>query len=153
EPAAVVSMIRHQLEAIGSWEDFQRQPLGIDVGAVVPADVRASLDALPSSVHLLGDRVPLDYQVDRGRSTVRLWLREGQARRLQPRDLPEFDRPVTFAVRRRGEVLEADTIEAMRHLLRETERRPRRDESPPHRGGRRGAVRGMRGRGPRRRRR
>ncbi|MGH7584158.1 MAG: DEAD/DEAH box helicase, partial [Gemmatimonadales bacterium] len=45
EPAAVVSMIRHQLEAIGSWEDFQRQPLGIDVGAVVPADVRASLDA------------------------------------------------------------------------------------------------------------
>src|SRR2546426_1814197 len=64
--------------------------LDLDVDAAIPADVRAALEALPSSLHLYGDRVPLEYEVDQGRGVARLRLKEGQARRLQARDLPPF---------------------------------------------------------------
>ena len=67
---------------------------------MIAEDERRVLEALPSSVHLYGDRVPVDYEVERGVGVVRLRLKEGQARRLQPSDLPPFDRPVRFTVLR-----------------------------------------------------
>jgi len=41
-----------------------------------------------------------DYEVEQGVGVVRLRLKEGQARRLQPRDVPPLDRPVRFTVLR-----------------------------------------------------
>src|SRR5438309_2683943 len=89
-----------QLEGVSSWDDFINTRLVLDVDAAIPQGVRHELDALPSSIHLYGDRVPVDYEVERGAGVIRLRLKEGQARRLQPRDLPPLDRPVRFTVLR-----------------------------------------------------
>jgi hypothetical protein len=60
----------------------------------------------------------VDYEVEQGIGVVRLRLREGQARRLQSRDLPAFDRPVRFTVLRgKRDALRADTIEELRRQL------------------------------------
>ena len=80
--------------------------------------MRAALEGLPSSLHLYGDRVPLDYEVEQGRGVARLRLKEGQARRLQARDLPPFDRPLRFTVvRGKREALRADSLEELRRQL------------------------------------
>src|SRR5207245_2539364 len=96
----LTARLAQQLAAVASWDDFINTRLTLDVEEVVPAEVRHQLDALPASIHLYGDRVPLDYEVEQGRGVIRLRLREGQARRLQPRDVPALDRPVRFTVLR-----------------------------------------------------
>jgi len=100
----------------------------------VPPDARAPLDQLPASVHVLGDRIPLSYEIEPTGGVVRLRLKEGQARRLRPRDLPALDRPVRFTVLRgRGETVRADGLDDLRRQLaalppaeRRTSRRSRR---------------------------
>jgi len=107
-----------QLAGVQSWDQFLHTPLTLEVDAEVPVRMRDALDALPSSVHLYGDRVPVDYEVERGTGVVRLRLKEGQARRLQPSDLPAFDRPVRFTVLRgRREAVRADSLEELRTRL------------------------------------
>src|SRR5439155_1435357 len=80
--------LRAQLARVGSWDAFINARLVLDVDEMVPEAERRALEALPASVHLYGDRVPVDYEVEQGIGVVRLRLKEGQARRLQPRDLP-----------------------------------------------------------------
>jgi hypothetical protein len=124
-PAAVQARIVDQLQAVRSWDDFLATRLAVDVDHEIPADVRQRLDALPTSLHLFGDRVAIDYEVEPvGAGTaevvgvVRLRLKEGQARRLQPRDVPTLDRPVRFIVLRgRREAVRADTLEDLRRQL------------------------------------
>ena len=107
-----------QLEGVSSWDDFVNTRLVLDVDAVIPQTVRHELDALPASIHLYGDRVPVDYEVEQGAGVIRLRLKEGQARRLQPRDLPPLDRPVRFTVLRgKREAVRADTLEDLRRQL------------------------------------
>ncbi len=107
-----------QLATVESWQQFLATRLTLDVDAAVPAAERQALEALPASVHLYGDRVPLDYEVEQGVGVVRLRLKEGQARRLQARDLPPFDRPVRFTVLRgKREAVRADTVEELRRQL------------------------------------
>ncbi len=96
----------------------------------MPPDARAPLDELPASVHVLGDRIPLLYEVEPTGGVVRLRLKEGQARRVRPQDLPALDRPVRFTVLRgRGEAVRADGLEDLRRQLATlppAERRPSR---------------------------
>ena len=107
-----------QLEGVSSWDDFVNTRLVLDVDALIPQTVRQELDALPASIHLYGDRVPVDYEVEQGAGVIRLRLKEGQARRLQPRDLPPLDRPVRFTVLRgKREAVRADTLEDLRRQL------------------------------------
>lgn len=107
-----------QLATVASWDQFLATRLTLDVDAVIPAAEREALEALPGSVHLYGDRVPLDYEVEQGVGVVRLRLKEGQARRLQARDLPPFDRPVRFTVLRgKREAVRAETVEELRRQL------------------------------------
>ncbi len=73
-----------QLARVGSWDEFINARLVLDVDEIVPESERSALEALPASVHLYGDRVPVDYEVEQGVGVVRLRLKEGQARRLQP---------------------------------------------------------------------
>ena len=84
----------------------------------IPAEVRARLDALPVSIHLYGDRVAVEYDVEQEAGVARLQLKEGQARRLQAGDLPAFDRPLRFTVLRgKRPAVRADSLEDLRRQL------------------------------------
>ena len=117
-PGLQVDRLMERLAHVGSWDDFIATRLELDVDGVVPAETRAGLEALPSSVHLHGDRVPLDYEVEQGRGVARLRLKEGQARRLRARDLPPLDRPVRFTVTRgKREAVRANDLQELRTRL------------------------------------
>jgi hypothetical protein len=131
----LAAQLVRQLEGVAGWEAFVHRRLALDPDAIVPAEVRAELDALPSSLHLYGDRVPLDYDVEPGAGVVRLRLKEGQARRLRPDDLPVLDRPVRFTViRGKRPAIQAASLEDMRRQLTQL---PRSERSHTTRGGRR----------------
>ena len=105
----------------------------------------------PASLHLRGDTAPLAYEVRDGHGIVRVSLREGQARRLRESDLPVLDRPLVFAVRRRGDVIQAETVAALQDLL-ERSGPPavgRNDHVVKRHQPHRGESKGFRGRGPR----
>jgi hypothetical protein len=107
-----------QFAQVASWDGFINTRLAIDVDQLIPEAERRALEALPASVHLYGDRVPVDYEVEQGGGVVRLRLKEGQARRLQPRDLPPFDRPVRFTVvRGKREAVRSDSLDDLRRQL------------------------------------
>jgi hypothetical protein len=138
---AIRGLLRQQLESISSWDGFLATPLTLDPEALVPAAERHHLDSLPGTVRIQGDAVALEYRVEQGEGIVRLRLREGQARRLNERDLPALDRPLRFEVMRSGEdPLQADTLAELHQLLRQPRRRARAHQRRPvrsRRGGRR----------------
>jgi hypothetical protein len=109
-----------QLTAVDSWDAFINARLVLDPDHAIPESERIRLDALPSSIFLYGDRAPVDYDVEPGvGGVVRVRLKEGQARRLHPRDLPPFDRPVRFTVTRgKHEAVRASSIDELRSSLR-----------------------------------
>jgi hypothetical protein len=113
----VRALVRAQLGDVASWDDFQHTPVRLDVAAIIPGDLRTHLDALPASIRIYGDAAPLEYEVRDGNGIVRVRLREGQARRLRESDLPVLDRPLVFAMRRKGEALHAETLADLRALL------------------------------------
>jgi len=117
--ARLAEQIAAQVTAVHSWDSFIGTRIILDPDAAIPADERERLDALPSSVFLYGDRVPVDYDVEHGVGVIRLRLKEGQARRLQPKDLPPFDRPVRFTVTRgKHEAVRAGSLDELRQGLR-----------------------------------
>ncbi len=117
-PGAVWLSLRRQLDTVTSWGEFLETPLRLSLD-VIPESRRRSLDALPASVHLLGDRVPLGYDIEDGIAIARVRLREGQARRIRPTDLPRLDRPIHFAVMRgKREVSKARSLDELRAVLR-----------------------------------
>lgn len=135
-PAAIREQLVRQLAGVGGWQDFLRAALDLDPAARVPEAERARLAALPGSVRLFGDTLALHYEVEDGAGVVRLHLREGQARRLRPQDLPRLDRPLRFAVLRGSRpALEADTLEALDEAMERAGREERRARlrSPKHR--------------------
>jgi ATP-dependent helicase HrpA len=114
----LAAKLGEQLQHVGSWDEFINTRIVLDVEADIPAPVRAELEALPSSLHLLGDRIPVEYEIEKGRGVVQLRLKEGQARRLRSRDLPPFDRPVRFTVLRgKREAVRAETLEDLQRQL------------------------------------
>jgi hypothetical protein len=152
-PGEVRARVRRQLEGVRSWEDFLHSRIGLELRELIDDETRERLESLPGRLHLRGDAVPLDYEVEAGVGVARVRLREGQARRLRQDELPPLDRPIRFAVQRGGHPpIQADTIPALQSALK---RAPEPDdESPPHfadRGGRRrGGRRGNARRGGRR---
>jgi hypothetical protein len=94
--------------------------LVLDPDALIPERKRLELGRLPSSIHILGDRVPLTYELEGGVPVVGVRLREGQARRLRRRDIPQLDRPIRFSVQRgRREVARASSIDELRQRVRD----------------------------------
>jgi hypothetical protein len=121
-----LAALRAQLRRVRSWDDFIETRLVIDVAQQVPAETRERLEALPASIHLFGDRLAIDYEVERGTGVARLRLREGHARRLRDDDLPRLDRPVRFTVLRgKREAVRADTLAELRDKLRSLPSRER----------------------------
>jgi len=154
--AALRELLVAQLQEVDSWTVFERTPVLLDLGALVPAAERAALEALPATVRLKGDTVPIEYEIDRnGDAVARLRLREGQARQLTMADLPPLDRPTRFVVARGDDPpILADSLPGLQAELRKP--RPHRKHLQPdrddgrHRGGGRGAggPRGRGGKGP-----
>ncbi|MGH7533281.1 MAG: DEAD/DEAH box helicase, partial [Gemmatimonadales bacterium] len=118
-PAALREWARAELVGVKSWPEFLDRRLRLDPADLVDGDVRDRLLSLPNAVRVLGDAVPVEYEIEPGvGGVVRLRLREGQARRIQPRDVPTLDRPVRFAaVRGNHPPLLADSPGALRELL------------------------------------
>jgi len=115
----IAELLLLQLEHVRSWDEFLEARLTLDVDAILPAAARGELDLLPASIHLHGDRIPLEYGVEPGGGVVRLRLKEGQARRLRATDLPAFDRPVRFMVLRgKRETVRADSLADLERQLR-----------------------------------
>ena len=138
----VTAQLATQLGRIGSWEEFINTRVALDPEAAIPEGVRRGLDALPSSLHLYGDQVPVDYEVEQGVGVVRLRLKEGQARRLQPSDVPRFDRPVRFTVvRGKRDAVRASSLEELRQALSGLSKDERQRLVRGGRGGRRGRRR------------
>jgi len=138
---ALRERIRGQLEGVTTWETFLGRRVRLDPLALAPAEDRQRLMGLPSMVRLLGDAIPLDYQVEDGTGVVELRLREGQLRRLQERDLPLLDRPVRFVVMRgQKPALRGASLDEVREQLR-NEPRERKQERRQFRGPRRGGKR------------
>jgi len=135
-----------QLGEVDSWSRFLATPLALRLDQLVPAAERTRLESLPSMVRLRGDAVPIEYEVEGDVGVARVWLREGQARRLTDDELPELDRPLRLGVGRNGDQpIRAATLRELLRLLRE-QARPRAGhrEARTRRPGRRS--------GPRRRR-
>ncbi|UCG86226.1 MAG: DEAD/DEAH box helicase [Gemmatimonadota bacterium] len=136
DPARVTEQLRSQLAGVNSWNDFLEVDLELDIDRVLAAEDRGRLDELPASAHVLGDRVPLSYELEGGKPIVYIKLRERQAQRLRQRDLPALDRPIRFIVHRgRREILRADSLHQLRDRLRLLWSDTRRGR--PHRRGRR----------------
>jgi hypothetical protein len=113
-PDAIATRLAEQLHDVRSWDGFLRERLSVETADLVDDDTRDRLDALPASVPLLGDRIPLYYEIEHGQPVVRLRLREGKARRLRAGLLSPLDRPVRFTVLRgRNEVLHASSIDEL----------------------------------------
>ena len=120
ESGQLKEQIAAQLHAVTSWDSFIGARIVLDPDQAIPEVDRHRLDALPSSVFLYGDRVPVDYDVEQGiGGVVRLRLKEGQARRLHPKDLPPFDRPVRYTVTRgKHDAVRASSLDELRMGLR-----------------------------------
>lgn len=125
-PHARRAAILAQLDGISSLREFLSRRLWLDLLADVPPAVRQRLDALPSSVRLLGDSVALEYEVEGEAGVAYLRLKEGQAARLRGRDLPQVDRPLRFRVVRGGRVVvTAQSVEELSRAMRRGRRSSR----------------------------
>jgi hypothetical protein len=126
-PDAVAVAIARQLSGVSSWDGFLRTRFQLDVRDFAGDGEREALDELPGSVALLGDRIPLHYDIEHGEPVIRLRLREGKARRLRPGTVPKLDRPIRFSVLRgRQEVLRAGSLDELVTALARSRRRERR---------------------------
>ena len=99
--ASVRAALGKRLSHVRSLEDFNGTHLALTVDEFVPAERRRALEALPAWVDLAGERCALDYEIEDGRSIVRIRLRESLALRISAADVPSLDRPVAFTVMRR----------------------------------------------------
>jgi hypothetical protein len=135
-PEAIRLRLREQLEAVGSWDDFQRTRVALDPAELVDEPTRQRLEALPGMVRIRGDAAPVEYEMQRGEGVARVRLREGQAKRLRADEVPVLDRPLRFAVQRgRHPPILADTVADLQALMR---------RAPPKPEGRRASRHGRR---------
>ncbi len=118
DPDVTHRRIADQIVDVTSLEEFHEARLQLNVAELIPDSARDELDGLPKSAMVYGDRVPLDYEIENREGVVRMRLREGQARRLREKDLPEVDRPLRFTVVRgkRAAVRASDLDELQRAL-------------------------------------
>jgi hypothetical protein len=121
-------LLRAQLESVASWSSFLGARLRVDPAELVDEQTRAALAELPSAARVKGDTIALEYDLEGGSPVVRLRLREGQARRLQSRDLPALDRPLRFeVVRGQQPPLRASTLPGLQAELGRVSRRGPRE--------------------------
>ena len=125
---ALKDRLREQLSQVDTWEGFLATRLSLDPRLLVPEVDREALMQLPSVIRLHGDAVALDYEVEDGVGVVRLRMKEGQAARLHPRDLPALDRPIRFTVVRGSHAaIRAASLPELKAMLRTLPRAGRKE--------------------------
>jgi len=141
--SAVEQAVASQLSAVTSWPAFLETRLDLDVGGFIGSETQRALDALPASLPVHGDRVPLRYMVEDGSGVVEIRLREGKAKRIRPRDIPDFGRPVRFSVLRgKVEVLRTSSVEELHAAIARLPKGTKPNRGGPHRGRPQGRGRG-----------
>jgi hypothetical protein len=116
EEPELAALYEARLDGVDSMDAFLARPLELDLDALLPPEARAPFLALPDTVSVRDEDVGLFYDVEEDeagapRGVVWLQLPEKLARTLVEEELPLFDRPVRFRVRRgrrglvRGETL------------------------------------------------
>ncbi|CAM4510871.1 DEAD/DEAH box helicase [Myxococcus xanthus] len=119
----LTALYEAQLDGVDTLDDFKERPLRLELDALVPPEMRQALLALPDTVEVREQAVPLEYDVERlsdgaPRGVVRLHLPEKLARTLVEEELPLLDRPLRFSVARgRRGVLEARSLLELQELL------------------------------------
>lgn len=105
-------------------EEYRALPLHLDLAGLVPPDERRRLLALPSSIDVRGQAVPVEYDLEERNdgaplAVARLRLPEKLARSLAGAEVPALDRPLRFVVFRgaRGAV-RAASLDELQELLR-----------------------------------
>ena len=142
---ALRSRLEAQLSEVDGWNEFLRTRLTLRADELVPEATRRALDALPSMARIQGDAVAIEYEVERAAAIARLWLREGQARRLREDELPALDRPLRLGVARPdGAAILADTPDELRAALGAARRGPATRGARGDRRGGRSPTRGRR---------
>jgi hypothetical protein len=140
---AIREKLEEQLAEVKSWQDFLRTRLVLEPARMIEVEQRQALERLPGMVRVAGDAVAIQYGLERGSPVARLVLREGQARRLRPSEIPALDRPLRLVVHRgEGPAVEGATIEELIKRL----------DALPRAGRRAGGQAGRRFQGRRRRR-
>lgn len=86
------------VRSVTSYDGFLKTSLTLPVEEWVSGAEREALDRLPASITLLGDRIPIVYDIDGGVPVARIRVREGRARRLRTKHLPRLDRPLRIDV-------------------------------------------------------
>jgi hypothetical protein len=133
-PEALRRRIGSQLEAVRSWDDFQRTRVALEPAELVDQATRERLDALPGMVRVRGDAAPVHYELQNGQGVARVRLREGQAKRVRADEITPLDRPLRFAVQRgRHPPMLADTVAELQSLLRKSPRAQREEHTAPGR--------------------
>jgi hypothetical protein len=118
EEPELTALYEARLDGVDSMDAFLARPLELELelDALVPPEVRAPYLALPDATSVRDQVVPLVYETEEdeaGQPHGRVWLQlpEKLARTLVEEELPLFDRPVRFMVRRgRRGTVEADTL-------------------------------------------
>ncbi|WP_224245100.1 DEAD/DEAH box helicase [Hyalangium gracile] len=119
----LTALYEAQLEGVTTMDEFQERPLGLDLDALVPRQVRRELLALPSAVLIRDQEVELGYEVEQDETgkpfgVVRLHLPEKMARSLVEEELPVLDRPMRFGVNRgRRGAVRGDTLLELQEVL------------------------------------
>jgi hypothetical protein len=122
----LVRTLAQHLGGAETWKQFLSTRLALHIDDLVPAEVRAPLDALPDEVGIAHGRVRLRYEVEDGRPVVWAILKDAQVKRLRAGDVPRLDRPMRFVVQEKGgRRVQADTVEDLRRLLNDRSRRGR----------------------------
>jgi len=107
-----------QLADVSSWQEFLDTTIRLSVADFITVEQTGPLDALPKSITVRGNKIPLKYELDEAIPVVRLRLRESLARRTRTRDLEKLDRPYRFSVvRGKRELVRAKSLEEMRDRL------------------------------------
>jgi hypothetical protein len=139
---SLLAQIRRQLDRVTSWEEFLRTRITLDPAEQVDEETRKRLEALPNRLHVRGDAVPLEYEMQDSTGIARVRLREGQAKRLRQGDLPPLDRPLRFAVQRgHHPPILADTIPELQAMLRRSGKPDITEAHSDNHGGRKGKRR------------
>ncbi len=153
----LTALYEAQLDGVDTLDDFRARPLRLDLDALVPRETRQALLALPDTVEVREQAVPLEYDVEElpdgaPRGVVRLHLPEKLARTLVEEELPLLDRPQRFSVARgRRGVLQARSLLELQELLDQpwmpdeiseaTRERSPPERGAPRHGGRKGGKR------------
>jgi ATP-dependent helicase HrpA len=121
--SVIRSALGRRLQELRRFDDFLRTDLALDMDEFVPAERRRSLEALPSSVVIAGDKCQLEYEVEEGVPIVRVRLKERIARALLEQELPVVDRRLAFVVTRgKSAAVRAASLEELRRALSARER-------------------------------